>query len=107
MTAKGQLRRYFPGPVVAVGLNKIADSSFREALAHFLTQLDTNTPNESWPVVVKAKFQTIEVQDTNHPKFVTEMLTGILRGMGQPLDVVCIFKSTRDDVLWNNAFKPW
>jgi len=107
MTTKGRLRRYFPGPVVAVGLDKIADFSFREALAHFLTQLDTNTPDESWPVVVKAKSQTIEVRDTNHPKFVTEMLTGILRGMGQPLDVVRISKRTRDDVLWNNAFKPW
>ncbi|ESZ91788.1 hypothetical protein SBOR_7826 [Sclerotinia borealis F-4128] len=107
ITTKGRLRRRFPGPAIAVGLDKIADSSFREALAHLLTNLDINTPNESWPVATKAKSQTIEVRDTINPKFVTEMLTGILRGIGQPLDVTRIYKRTRDDVLWNKAFKPW
>ena len=87
--------------------DRLADSSFHEALGHTLTQLDVNTPNESWPAVVKAKSKTSEVRDTIHPKFVTEMLTGILRGIGQPLDVVRIHKRTRDDVLWDNTFKPW
>jgi hypothetical protein len=35
------------------------------------------------------------------------MLTGILRGIGQPLDVLRIYKRTRDDVLWDDAPKPW
>ncbi|CAG8973653.1 hypothetical protein HYALB_00002219 [Hymenoscyphus albidus] len=107
MTTTGRLQRCFPGPAIAVGLDKMADPSFREALATFLTQLDANTPDEAWPVVVKAQSKAIEVRDTIHPKFVTEMLTGILRGIGQPLDVVRIYKRTRDDVLWDNAFKPW
>jgi hypothetical protein len=35
------------------------------------------------------------------------MLTGILRAVGEPLDVSRIYKHTREDVLWKNAFQPW
>ncbi|KAH6696400.1 hypothetical protein BKA61DRAFT_498041 [Leptodontidium sp. MPI-SDFR-AT-0119] len=35
------------------------------------------------------------------------MLTGILRGIGQPVDAARIHKRTCDDVLWNNVLKPW
>jgi hypothetical protein len=107
MTTKGRLRRCFPGPVVAVGQDRFADPSFRKALAQLLAELDVNTPKEAWPVVVKAHSQTPEIRDSLHPKFITEMLTGILRGIGQPVDVARIHKRTRDDVLWNNALKPW
>jgi hypothetical protein len=51
--------------------------------------------------------QTTEIRDTVYPKLVTEMLTGILRGVGQPAHVSRIHKRTRDDVLWNDALKPW
>jgi hypothetical protein len=107
MTTKGRLRRCFPGPVVAVGQDRLVDPSFREALAQLLAELDANTPEEAWPVVVKAYSQTPEIRDSLHPKFITEMLTGILRGIGQPVDAARIHKRTRDDVLWNNVLKPW
>jgi hypothetical protein len=107
MTTKGRLRRCFPGPVVAVGQDRFADLSFRKALAQLLVELDVNTPKEAWPVVVKAHSQTPEIRDSLHPKFITEMLTGILRGIGQPVDAARIHKRTRDDVLWNNVLKPW
>lgn len=42
-----------------------------------------------------------------HPKFITEMLTGILRAVGQPRNVPRIHKHTRDDVLWKDTLKPW
>jgi hypothetical protein len=107
MKTKGRLVRSFPGPAIATSLDRMADPSFREALAHLVTSLDSCTPNESWPVVVKAKSKVAEVRDTVHPKFVTEMLAGFLRGIGQPLDVARIYKRTRDDVLSDNALKPW
>lgn len=107
MTMKGRLKRCFPGPAIAISQERMADSFFRNALVQLLTRLDVDTPLEAWPVVSKAKSQSIEVRDTVHPKFITEMLTGILRGIGQPLDVLRIHKRTRDDVLWDRAFKPW
>ncbi|KAF8853528.1 hypothetical protein BDZ45DRAFT_761738, partial [Acephala macrosclerotiorum] len=107
MTTKGRLRRCFPGPAVAVGQDRMADSFFREALAQLLAELDANTPKEAWPVVEKAHSRTPEVRDSLHPKFITEMLTGILRGIGRPVNAARIHKRTRDDVLWSNALKPW
>lgn len=107
MTTKGRLRRCFPGPAIALAHDRIRESSFCEALAQILTSLDTNTPVEAWPVVSKAESKTIEVRDTVHPKFVTEMLTGMLRAIGRPLEVNRIHKRTRDDVLWNETLKPW
>jgi hypothetical protein len=105
--AKGRLRRCFPGPVIAVGQDKIVDPSLREVLAQFLATLDVSTLKEAWPVVIKAHSQTPEIRDSIHPKFITEMLTGILRGIGQPVNAARIHKRTRDDVLWNNVPKPW
>ena len=83
------------------------DSSFRTALSELITQLDYHTPEESWPVVVKAKSKTIEVRDAVHPRFVTEMLMGILRGVGKSVEVTRIWKRSRDDVLWDHTKIPW
>lgn len=107
MTTKGRLRRSFPGPAITLNHERIAEPSFREALAELLAQLDVDTPIESVPIVSKAGSRTTEIRDTVHPKLVTEMLTGILRGMGQPADIIRTRKRTRDDVLWRNALKPW
>jgi hypothetical protein len=107
MTTKGRLRRCFPGPVVAVGQDRFADPFFCKALAQLLAKLDANTPKEVWLVVVKTHSRTPEIRDSLYPKFVIEMFTGILRGIGQLVNAARIHKRTRDDVLWNNALKPW
>jgi len=104
---RGRLRWCFPGPAVAISQDRIADASFLEPLADLLAELDAETPEEAWPIVTKAHSKVIETRHTVHPKFVTEMLTGILRAVGQPLDVRRIYKHTRDDVLWKDALKPW
>jgi hypothetical protein len=107
MWTKGRLRRCFPGPVIAINRDRITNASFREPLVKLLAQLDAETPLEVWPVVSKARTNTIETRDTVDPRFVTEMLMGLLRGIGQPRDVGRIWKHTRDDVLWKDAFAPW
>lgn len=107
MGTSGRLRRQFPGPAIAIAHDRVSDSFFRKMLVQLLVSLDVNTSIECWPVVSKAQTQTTEIRDTVHPKFVTEMLTGILRAIGKPCDVKCIHKRTRDDVLWDNALKPW
>ncbi len=104
---RGRLRRCFPGPAVMISQDRIADASFLEPLAELLAKLDAETPEEALPFTIKAHTKVIETRDTAHPRFVTEMLTGILRAIGQPLDVHRIYKHTRDDVLWKDALKPW
>jgi len=92
---------------VVISQDRIADASFLEPLAGLLAKLDAETPEEALPITTKAHTEVIETRDTAHPRFVTEMLTGILRAIGQPLDVHRIYKHTRDDVLWKDALKPW
>ena len=104
---RGRLRRCFPGPAIAVEEARIKDVRFREALADLLMQLDNETPEEVLPMTTKASSKVIETRDTVNPKIVTEMLTGILRAVGQPIDVPRVLKCTRDDVLWKNALNPW
>ena len=107
MSTKGRLRRYFPGLAISVSEERMMDPSFRDALVQLVTSLDVQTPPEAWPVVSNVESDTIEVRDTVHPKFVTEMFFGILRGLGKPLDVHRVEKRTRDDILWDGAVKPW
>lgn len=104
---KGRLRRCFPGPAVAIGQERIADTSFLEPLAELLANLDTETPEEVCSTTKKAGSEVIEVRNTVHPRLVTEMLTGILRAVGQPLEVSRIYKHTRDDVLCKSTSIPW
>ena len=105
--AKGRLRRRFPGPAVTIGQDRIADARFLTPLAELLAKLDAETPGEVCPTTRKAGSEVIEIRDTVHPRLVTEMLTGILRAIGQPFEVSRIYKHTREDVLWKDALKPW
>ena len=104
---RGRLRRCFPGPAVAISQDRIADTSFLEPMVDLLVQLDAVTPEEVQPTTIKSHSKVIETRDTVHPRFVTEMLTGLLRAIGQPHDVPRIYKHTRDDVLWKDASDPW
>lgn len=72
-----------------------------------LVKLDAETPQEALPTVTKARSEVVETRDTVNPRFITEMLSGILRAVGQPRDVPRIHKHTRDDVLWKDARTPW
>lgn len=103
----GRLRRYFPGPAIQVNQDRIADSSFLEPLVELLVKLDAETPQEALPTTKKARSTVPEARDATHPKFITEMLTGILRAVGQPHDVARIHKHTRDEILLKKAYKPW
>ena len=92
---------------MAISQDRIADASFLEPVVELLVQLDAETPKEVLPTTTKSKSTVVETRDTVHPRFVTEMLTGLLRALGQPHDVTRIYKHTRDDVLWKDALNPW
>jgi hypothetical protein len=55
--------------------------------------------NEPVQLLTKYRNKIVEVRQTIHPKYVTEMLMGILRGVGHSHEVERIEKRTRDDVL--------
>ena len=92
---------------MSVNEERMMDPTFRDALVQLVASLDMQIPPEALPVAPNLESDTIEVQNTVHPKFVTEMFSGILRGLGKPLDVLRFEKRTRDDVLWDGSAKPW
>ena len=108
MSTKGRLRRCFPGPAMIIGHDRMADATFLDPLTQLLAKLDAETPQEVVPITIKAGSEMPEIRDTVDPRFVTELLTGILRAVGRPLDDVDrVYKHTREDVLWKSALKPW
>ncbi|KAL4077961.1 hypothetical protein J3A83DRAFT_4356726 [Scleroderma citrinum] len=87
MSTRGKLVCSYPGPVIAVPNEVFEDPQFASELAPFLSQMnEDNLMHEVGSV---------------HPRYITELLTGILRGVGRPAEIQRISKRIGDDVL------PW
>ena len=106
MAAKGKLLCSYPGPAITVPRHIVDQPTFRKELASFLAQMNVDIL-DSAPTTKKASSEVREERDTAHPRYITQLLTEILRGMGQVADVTRIRKRIADDVLWSHAFKPW
>ncbi|KAI0920155.1 hypothetical protein AcV5_009969 [Taiwanofungus camphoratus] len=106
MKATGKLRCSYPGPAIAVPLEIVDNPSFGKELASFLVQMNVDLL-DSAAMTKKAKSVVPEERDSAHPRYITQLLTGILRGMGRAVDIPRIWKRIADDVLWNDAYKPW
>ncbi|MCJ1310407.1 hypothetical protein MMC25_004071 [Agyrium rufum] len=107
MGCKGRLQRFFPGPAIQVAEGRMLDPSFSAELCSTLGNLYRNTPAEAMPTSFKSGKEVYEPRDTIHPMFVTEMLSGILRAVGDIAEVQRFQKNTRDDVLWDHDYLPW
>ncbi|KAF8551327.1 hypothetical protein OG21DRAFT_1524515 [Imleria badia] len=106
MSAEGRLICSYPGPAVEIPNAVFEDESFLSELANFLVHMNDDFLDAA-PMSRKAQTTVIEARDTAHPRYVTELLTGILRSVGRPADVVRIAKRIGDDVVWNNSKLPW
>ncbi|KIJ64286.1 hypothetical protein HYDPIDRAFT_28723 [Hydnomerulius pinastri MD-312] len=106
MGASGKLVCSYPGPAIAVPNKVFDDAVFRSELAAFLAHMNEDIL-DSAATSRKAGSTVVEERDTTHPRYITELLTGILRGVGRPADVNRISKRVGDDVVWNNAKLPW
>ncbi|KAF8555161.1 hypothetical protein OG21DRAFT_1439060 [Imleria badia] len=106
MTTKGKLICSYPGPAIEVPNAVFEDDSFLSELANFLVHMNDDILDAA-PTNRKAQSTVIETRDTTHPRYVTELLVGILRSVGRPADIVRIAKRIGDDVTWNNSKLPW
>ena len=105
MSAVGKLICSYPGPAIAVPNSVFDDASFRAELANFLSMMDKDVLAPS--TTRKAGSEVVEERDTAHPRFITELLTGILRAVGRPADIERISKRIGDDAVWGNSKLPW
>ncbi|KAH9987723.1 hypothetical protein BJV77DRAFT_1161280 [Russula vinacea] len=106
MTTEGKLLCSYPGPAIQVPSSIFMDECFCQQLSSFLVQMDVDCL-DSTPTVSKAGSVVSEVRESVHPRYISELLVGILGGCGQPADVDRITKRIGDEVLWDNAYKPW
>ena len=106
MGSRGKLVCSYPGPTIAVPNAVFEDSLFTLELAHFLCRMNEDNL-DAIPETRKAGSIVDEERDTVHPRYITELLTGILRAVGRPADVQRITKHIGDDVVWNNSRLPW
>ncbi|KAG1725810.1 uncharacterized protein EDB91DRAFT_1061951 [Suillus paluster] len=106
MGAMGKLICSYPGPAITVPDTNIDHATFHAELANFLVRMDQDVLDAA-ATRKKAGSTVLEERDTTHPRYITELLTGILRGLGSIADVPRIRKRIGDDVLWDNAKLPW
>ncbi|KAH0834182.1 hypothetical protein J3R83DRAFT_11491 [Lanmaoa asiatica] len=106
MATQGKLICSYPGPAIEIPNVVFDDESFLSELVNFLVHMNKDTLDAA-PESRKAESTVLEARDTTHPRYITELLTGILRSVGRPADVVRISKRVGDDVVWNNSKLPW
>ncbi|KAI0275452.1 hypothetical protein BC834DRAFT_852936 [Gloeopeniophorella convolvens] len=105
MSTEGKLLCSYPGPAIQVSTNTFLNHVFLSELASFLFQMDVDVLAAE--TTSKGGSTVIEVRESAHPRYITELLCGILRGFGEPAEVERITKRINDEVLWKDAYKPW
>ena len=106
MSTSGKILCSYPGPAVQVSSEVFAKASFTQELASFLIQMDIDVLDFT-TTTTKAGLTLREVRETAHPRYISGLLAGILRGFGQPASVDRITKRIADEVFWKEADQPW
>ena len=106
MTTQGKLICSYPGPAIQIPNAVFEDERFLSELVNFLFHMNDDILDAA-PTSRKAQSIVLEARDTTHPRYVTELLTGILRGVGHPADIIRITKRVGDEVVWNKSKVPW
>ncbi|KAF8597360.1 hypothetical protein BDV93DRAFT_596797 [Ceratobasidium sp. AG-I] len=107
MSTPGKLVRSFPGPAVEIPNDCVESSDFVNEISSFLCQMNSDVLDESAATTKKAKSKVLEVRDSPHPHYISELFLGILRGMGKDTQPRRVVKRIADEVLWLDAYKPW
>ncbi|KAK7027539.1 hypothetical protein VNI00_015173 [Paramarasmius palmivorus] len=106
----GRLICSYPGPAVQFGSAVFESSDFKNELANFLVQMNNESfVEDSEEDRSRRTSSGVEIGDTPDPKYITSLLTGILRGLeeGEPADVERITKHVRDEAICRGKEAPW
>ena len=107
LRAQGSLRRNFPAHAVELPISVFQSQTFLDAFCNLLSRLYEEEIEDMMPKTTKASTTVTETRDTASPELVTEVIMAVLAAFGAPSKAKQIQKKYRDDVLWNNAYKPW
>jgi hypothetical protein len=108
ITTRGKLLCSYPGPAIEIPNAVFADTVFRSELANFLVRMNEDVLDTT-EGTLRTEATASERRDTADPRHITELLTGILRGVGRPAaSVVRVTKRIGDDVVISSASPlPW
>ncbi|KAF2217449.1 hypothetical protein CERZMDRAFT_92099 [Cercospora zeae-maydis SCOH1-5] len=106
---KGRLKRTFPGSAVSLSAETFAQQDCASTISTTLSTMSHEKAPGMQPTSRKAGDLHEEERDTTSPAAITELLFGFLKGLEPPNTgtISQITKSTRDEVLWNDAEIPW
>ena len=107
MRTKGRLKRSFPTFACQISLQQFQEEGLIESLAHTLEKMSHQEAPGFQPQTRKNKEDHDENRDTTHPGLVTDLFMHLLSVVGQPADVLGIWKNTREDVLCKHSLHPW
>ncbi|KAF9064946.1 hypothetical protein BDP27DRAFT_1190097, partial [Rhodocollybia butyracea] len=110
MAAEGRVACTFPGPAITIPFSVWHDPLFSHELSNFLSHMNRDKLDKAQAHTKKAKSNVTETCDIPDPKYISELLVGILRGIGSLTlieDVHFVRKRIGDNVLWKNASLPW
>lgn len=107
MSSPGKLVRPFPGRAVEVPNSITEDVGFFAEISNLLVTMDNDVLKKSAATITKAGSEVNEDRDSAHPHLISQLFIGILRGMGKEVEPRQVVKRIADDVLWNDAHKPW
>lgn len=103
----GKLIISYPGPAIAVPWSTVTNFEFVTHLGGLVEQLKRDVLRAAAETGTKAGETVAEERESANPRFVTELLTGILRGVGSVVTVERFTKRVGDEVLWDDAKVPW
>ena len=95
--AGGKLLCSYPGPAIQIPADIFTDECFLRELSSFLVQMDLDLLDSI----------DLDVYHTAHPRYMSELLIGILRGYGQPAFVDHITKRIGDGLLMDYSDHAW
>jgi len=84
--------------VLAIPHSMKEDGDFISGLASFLSRMSAEAIEDAQPTVRKAKTEVQEPRDTTNSRYITQLLTGILRGIGHPANIQRVHKRIADEV---------
>ncbi|KAF8464895.1 hypothetical protein BDZ91DRAFT_795394 [Kalaharituber pfeilii] len=108
-----RLRCSYPDTMVSISTATFHSPYFLEQLTTLLSAMSVELPTDRpIPKSAQADAKDTEVIDSNAPIYITEFLTGLLRGIGKGVALGSeggrrICKRIADEVLLRNARLPW
>ncbi|KAF3308478.1 hypothetical protein TWF173_001179 [Orbilia oligospora] len=106
ISCKGRLKCEYPGPATVIPWGVAKDPAFLRELGSFLHHMDVQQP-DTLSKSQKGGNNLSKTRDTANPRYIIELFTGMMRGIGRECGPHRISKSLRDEVNWDSGLNPW